>query len=331
MRSSCLVVGLVLVTACGDDSGAAGSGGGSSTTSGVSSGGGSTTSSSASGSSTSGGSTSGSSTSGSSTSGSSTGAGGEGGSGGTGGATTGTGGGGGGDADRIFVPGGEFDRQNDPSLPATVSEFYLDRHEVTVERFRVYVATLGDAERAELLLWFAGCDGATWTDAPGANEDKPINCVLRADGGPACAALGGRLPTELEWNFAAAGGEEQRFFPWSDPPADEAIDATHAVYQGSGDGEVLAVGSKPAGAGRWGHLDLAGNVWEMLADSDNALYVTEQGCDDCSFPGLPSEPRYVRRGGAFDSDESRMQNDSRDGDSDDGVSDIGLRCAYDEP
>lgn len=329
----------LLAAACGDDSsgtgGAAGSGGATSTatTSSTSVGPGSSSSESSSGSGEGGSGDGGSGTGANGTGGNGTGGDTSTGGHGTGGApgTGGGGTGGGGDPQRLFVPGGDFLRQNDEGLPATVSDYYLDRDELTVARFRAYYASLDSAAQSALSLRFAACDDATWTDAPGDNEQLPINCIARAEGAPACAAVGGRLPTELEWNYAAAGGDEQRVFPWSDPPDSIVLDATRAVYNDSGDSSIQPVGSRPDGAGRWGHLDLAGNVWEMIADSDNNAYVSDAVCDDCRYMELPSEPRYVRRGGNIDSHDDRLRNDSRDGDSDDQDSDIGVRCAYDSP
>lgn len=151
------------------------------------------------------------------------------------------------------------------------------------------------------------CDATyqTWTDSPGSNENRPINCVSWYEAMAFCAWDDGYLPTEAEWNYAAAGGTEQRAYPWSTPPGSLALDGSRASYKvGSdciGDGmagcastDIVPVGSKPAGDGRWGQSDLAGNLAEWALDWDG-LYPSP--CVDCA--NLATEGTRVVRGGSF--------------------------------
>src|SRR5262249_30558262 len=149
----------------------------------------------------------------------------------------------------------------DASWVATLRDFRLDRYEVTVGRFRRFIAAQGAFSNspptagAGAQPWIANsgwdpswaanlmpggpalisvltCDLAyqTWTDLPGPNESKPINCVTWYEAMAFCAWDGGFLPTEAEWNYAAAGGSEQRAYPWSIPAGSVAIDPSDASY-----------------------------------------------------------------------------------------------------
>ena len=227
------------------------------------------------------------------------------------------------------VPGGSFRRSYDgvtltetAASEATVSAFRLDTYLVTVGRFRAFVEAgqgtqaappaAGAGAHARIAgsgwdsAWNASlvaagglqaalaCGGESWTDAAGAHESLPMNCVSWFEAFAFCAWDGGFLPTEAEWNFAAAGGDQQRVYPWSSPPSSTVIDDDHAVYCG-GTCAIAPVGSRsPAGDGRWGQADLAGNVWEWNLDwmQDYA-----EPCVDCAAVG-DGTYRIARGGGS---------------------------------
>jgi formylglycine-generating enzyme required for sulfatase activity len=138
-------------------------------------------------------------------------------------------------------------------------------------------------------------DSHTWTDVAGANETHPINCVSWYEAFAFCAWDGGRIPTEAEWEYATAGGDENRLFPWGD----DTSAPLPANYYSNHYTAFLDVGTEPLGAGRWGHLDLAGSMWEWVLDVYAADWytTTEAGCTDCV--NLSATDERVARGGGW--------------------------------
>jgi len=153
---------------------------------------------------------------------------------------------------------------------------------------------------------------ATWTQSPGANESLPVNCVTWYEAYAFCIWDGGFLPSEAEWNEASAGGSEQRAYPWSVPPASTEADYTYASYDCMGQScdpsDILPVGSDPKGAGKWGQLDLGGNILEWTLDWFETPYAVP--CVDCAALGVGKN--RVLRGGSFEDDEAEMLASARD-------------------
>jgi formylglycine-generating enzyme required for sulfatase activity len=134
------------------------------------------------------------------------------------------------------------------------------------------------------------CDSTyqTWRDTAGttAAENLPINCIDWYEAFAFCIWDGGRLATEAEWEYAAAGGGEERTYPWGATPAPSS---SYASYDCMGDGsaagnyayaDILPVGSKVLGNGRWSQSDLAGNLWDWVFDWWASPYSAT--CNNCA-------------------------------------------------
>ncbi len=248
------------------------------------------------------------------------------------------------------VTGGSYDRSNSKTAPATVSDFTLEDYEVTVGRFRQFVAvfsrTLVPAGAgknpndesdsgwssawntalpisAQALTTALSCGGgSTYTAAAGANENLPVTCVSWFEAYAFCAWDGGRLPTEAEWNYAAAGGAEARTYPWgSTAPTD-----SDAVFCPGSCSKLQSVGSRVAGNGKWGQADLVGNAWEWNADAYANPYPAS--CLDCTNESASTSALRVFRGGSAGNDATYLLSASRynhDPNAHSGF--VGLRCA----
>jgi formylglycine-generating enzyme required for sulfatase activity len=137
----------------------------------------------------------------------------------------------------------------------------------------------------------AGAKFATWTPSPGNNEKLPINCVNWWEAYAFCIWDGGFLPSEAEWEYAAAGGSQLREYPWGSTPAGTASQyAIYGCYYNSsspdagvcsGVTNLAPVGTATMGAGAWGQLDLEGDVWQWTLDWYYGFYVNP--CTDCAY------------------------------------------------
>lgn len=244
----------------------------------------------------------------------------------------------------LRVPAGSFIRRaNGQAFPATVSDFSLDRYEITVARFRRFLAVYSPqlipagagknphnpADRGWDAAWDAslpedaaaldaalscGDNYQTWSTLPAdsASENRPLTCLSWFEAEAFCIWDNGRLPTDAEWTYAASAGAEERLYPWGNT----APDCTFANYFGASGGSDFCVlpgvgapnpvGSEsPKGDGKWGQADLGGNISEWMQDY---AHVFPDQCQDCAAltPSTTSGNRLVK-GGSFAENGEVMQ------------------------
>lgn len=206
----------------------------------------------------------------------------------------------------LSVPAGTFLMGSDqgepderPAREVRVSSFHIDRFEVTQAEYGRCV----EAGACRLPVRYPEAEGPS----------LPAVGVSWHDAARYCAWAGKRLPAEAEWERAARG-LDGRTYPWG-----AGLDCSRANFGSflgdgpcgqSNPGRVLPVGSRPSGASPVGAHDMAGNVWEWVADAyaprvgarpDPGLRVVRGG-SCCSYFAMPTTtnrlafpPDYVDR------------------------------------
>ena len=218
-----------------------------------------------------------------------------------------------------------------PRHTVTLSSYYLDRHEVTNARFKRFLDN-NPAWRRERIS--ANMHNGNYLKHWNADEYpawQGAHAVVNVSWQAAvayCRWEGKRLPTESEWEYAARGGWRGKQFSWGD----EMPDRTRANYSASGIGAATVVGSYPANG--YGLFDMAGNVWEFVADEWGAYAPSPQVNPvaggtlflDDAFRRVTT--RRVIRGGSWGGAPVNLRVAYRDSHPPEGARDfVGFRCA----
>lgn len=175
-----------------------------------------------------------------------------------------------------------------------LDEFQIDKYEVTFQRFQVCV----DAGACQPPAIGGGMNYDRFLNDEGMDR-FPANGVSWIEANKFCQFENKRLPTEAEWEKAARG-TDGRIYPWgNEHPTCEVtvMDAPLAGELGCKTGNVLNVGSKPKGVSPFGAMDMAGNVWEWVADWHSPTYFKDSPIKN---PQGPETGFYkVAKGGDF--------------------------------
>jgi formylglycine-generating enzyme len=153
--------------------------------------------------------------------------------------------------------------------------------------------------------------------APAPRPEHPVVQINWREARAYCQFMGGDLPSEAQWEYAAHG-DSQRSFPWGDTLAPE-----HARYAAS---EPSDVSAQPRGKSFFGLLNMAGNVAELVLDGFVAPYSSETHSVD---PVHRGDREHVLRGGSFRSPAHALRTRARTAIAEDAArADVGFRCAY---
>ena len=223
-------------------------------------------------------------------------------------------------APAVLIPAGAFvmgDDENSPRRGIFVDAFYMDKFEITVERYAKFLEATGNVGPPE-----------EWeTINIKTDSELPVVGVDWGDAANYCRWAGRRLPTEAEWERAARGNDERKY-PWgNDPPTPERArygrPYQNPVYK---DG-VARVGAYAKDAGPFGILDLAGNVTEWVADWFSESFPHSEARNP---KGPESGTSKVLRGGSWYDPPERISAIKRWNATPSNRNDgIGFRCASD--
>jgi formylglycine-generating enzyme required for sulfatase activity/tRNA A-37 threonylcarbamoyl transferase component Bud32 len=197
-------------------------------------------------------------------------------------------------APMVFVPAGEFtmgsnegNSDEKPQHPVYLDAFWIDKYEVTNALYKKCV----DAGKCQSPNPTRSYTRSSYY-GNASFDNYPVIYVSWNDAKTYCEWAGKRLPTEAEWEKAARG-TDGRIYPWGN-----TFDKSLLNSYESNIGDTTQVGKYLGGASPYGALDMAGNVWEWVADWYNSTYYTSSPRDN---PKGPSSGQYrVVRGGAWD-------------------------------
>ncbi|HPS42066.1 MAG TPA: bifunctional serine/threonine-protein kinase/formylglycine-generating enzyme family protein [Anaerolineaceae bacterium] len=184
-----------------------------------------------------------------------------------------------------------------PSHAVTLDAYWIDQTEVTNEMFAQFLNKKGNQTEGGV-YWldtasdasFIKNNGSGWQPDQG-YEDYPVTGVTWYGANAFCQWAGKSLPTEAQWELAARG-TDNRTFPWGDAPPDCSL---ANIFECGG--KAAAVGSFKAGASPYEVYDLAGNVWEWVADwYQKNYYEMSKGAVNPQGPEMTLGSRGLRGG-----------------------------------
>jgi formylglycine-generating enzyme required for sulfatase activity len=202
----------------------------------------------------------------------------------------------------VFVPAGEFTMGSQvleaekPIHTVYLDAFWIDTYEVTNALYKQCVDA-GVCEPHQGAI----STGSDYNDPTHSNF--PVTQVTWADGERYCEWAGKRLPTEAEWEKAARGTDARVY------PCGKTFDPALLNSAFNNNLHTTAVGSFPGGASPYGAMDMAGNVWEWVADWYDDHYYAQSPRDN---PKSPEEgTQKIARGGGYGGTDAVMRTSQR--------------------
>jgi formylglycine-generating enzyme required for sulfatase activity len=251
-----------------------------------------------------------------------------------------------------YIPGGTFlmgsldedftaAPDEKPQHEVRLDPYYLDQFEVNVAQYAAFLNRIGtykgacsendcvhprpEAGFTSYLLEEELEDGKIHYIPLTGYADYPINHVTWYGAQAYCEAMGARLPSEAEWEFAARS-DDGRIYPWGN----EAPDETRAVFNSDSYENLKPVDALPDGNSPFNIFGMAGSLWEWTNDWYDEDYYESSPASNPKGPetGLTR----VIRGGAWPNNNlaDRIRSANRSNFTPDFISaTVGFRCAQD--
>ena len=179
----------------------------------------------------------------------------------------------------MLVPAGSFlfgDEQRTVSVPA----FYIDKHPVTNRQYEAFCRATGYRFPKH------------WNRENFKDPEAPVVGVSVNDALKYSRWVGKTLPSEEQWEKACRGVDGRRF-PWGE---DDASDARACFGRDPVEGGTAPVATHEEGESPYGVGDMAGNVWEWTATTDNdpeVVHIIKGGCYNDPPPFLEATVRLA--------------------------------------
>jgi eukaryotic-like serine/threonine-protein kinase len=185
----------------------------------------------------------------------------------------------------VLIPDGKFimgyngsdEASEKPEHERTVESFFIDKNEVTVGDYYRFIKTKNLAAPKN---W-----PRNWAEGKFSPEEArlPVSNISWFDAKEYAESIGKRLPTEVEWEYAARG-KDKRLYPWGND-----FNPNYANVKDSGKNGPVPVGSYSTKTSPFGVMDMAGNVAEWT------------GSDSFRYPDSKATPKpgKIVRGGSF--------------------------------
>ena len=220
-----------------------------------------------------------------------------------------------------------------PEQTIFLDSFWIYQTPVTNEMFEKFVDATGYITTSETFgesfIYspdgkIESLEGASWKNPEGLQstilgyDDYPVVHISWIDASAYCEWVGGRLPTEAEWEKAARGPYGHKF-PWGDMEnfggkanyCDSSCEFEWAENNfNDGFPKTSPVGTYTSGLSYYGVLDMAGNVWEWCSDWYDHEYYQYSPKEN---PKGPEDGDYkVMRGGSYLSGSAFLRSSLRD-------------------